>query len=437
MIHKQRLDDYIQQVCNQIRNKEMHASISQELQGHLEEKIEEYQSTGLTEEDAIDKAIADMGDPIQVGKHLHQAHKPRMEWSVIALVAVLIGFGLLVMYSLSQSQTDAGHLFTNKVVGILLGLGLFIALLFFDYRKLQPYSLYLYLGIVLCMLLTLPFGTTVNGRPMYLNLGFLFVNVYGMCSVLLILSMAGMFAAWNWEKRKTLLWAALVFLVPFIFLIASNHAFEAFLILAGFLVLMAASPAPRRSVLELFGVLFVAITGVAFLMIKQYQLHRILSFLDPHADPNGTGYTLLQSLKALQEAGLWGHGFGASLNTLPGTEAELVFAYIVHSFGLVTGAAILLLGIILLVRLLRAVRLVRDRYGVMLMSGFMTLFFIPYFWSILMTAGFLPIMSANLPFISYGNTSFLMQMLLIGLVLNVYRRKDMQPIEACKPPVQN
>lgn len=435
MSQQQRLNEYIQQVCRQIRNKEMHASISQELRGHLEDKIEDYQASGLTLESAIDKAIADMGDPIQIGKHLHQAHKPRMEWSVVALVAMLIGFGLLVMYSLSQSQTDAGHLFTNKVVGILLGLALFIALLFFDYRKLQPYSLYLYLGIVLCMLLTNLFATTINGRPMYLNIGFL-LNVYGMCSVLLILSMAGMFAKWNWEKLTILFRAALTFLVPFAILFVSHHTFEAILLLAGFLVLVAVSPAPRRMVWKLFGVLFLTIAGTVFLTIKPYKLDRLYSFLDPHADPNGSGYILLQSLKTLQEAGLWGHGFGASLSRLPGTEADLVFAYIVHSFGLVTGAAILLLGIILLVRLLRAVRLVRDRYGVMLMSGLMTLFFIPYFWSILMTAGFLPIMSVNLPFISYGNTSFIMQMLLIGLVLNVYSRKDIQPIEASKPPVQ-
>lgn len=435
MSQQQRLDEYIQQVCRQIRNKEMHASISQELRGHLEDKIEDYQANGLTIEGAIDKAIADMGDPIQVGKHLHQAHKPRMEWSVIALVALLIGFGLLVMHSLSQSQTDAGYLFTNKAVGIVLGLALFIAMLFFDYRKLQPYSLYLYLGIVLCMLLTNLFGTTVNGSPMYLNVGLL-LNVYGTCSVLLILSMAGMFAKWNWEKLTTLFGAALTLLVPFLILIVSHHSFEAILLLAAFLVLVAVSPAPRRTVWKLFGILFVIISGLVFLTIKPYKLDRLYSFLDPHADPNGAGYILLQSLKTLQEAGLWGHGFGASLNRLPGTQSELVFTYIVHSFGLVAGAAILLVGIILLVRLLRAVRLVCDRYGFMLMSGLMTLFFIPYFWSILMTAGFLPIMSVNLPFISYGNTSFIMQMLLIGLVLNVYRRKDMQPIEASKPPVQ-
>lgn len=435
MSQQQRLNEYIQQVCRQIRNKEMHASISQELRGHLEDKIEDYQANGLTMESAIDKAITDMGDPIQVGNYLHHAHKPRMEWSVIALVAMLIGFGLLVMYSLSQSQTDAGHLFTNKAVGIVLGLILFIALLFFDYRKLQPYSLYLYLGIVLCMLLTNLFATTINGRPMYLNIGFL-LNVYGMCSVLLILSMAGMFAKWNWEKLTTLFRAALTLLVPFAILFVSHHTFEAILLLAGFLVLVAVSPAPRRKVWKLFGALFFTMAGPIFLTIKPYKLDRLYSFLDPHADPNGSGYILLQSLKTLQEAGLWGHGFGASLNRLPGTQSELVFTYIVHSFGLVTGAAILLLGIILLVRLLRAVRLVRDRYGVMLMSGLMTLFFIPYFWSILMTAGILPIMSVNLPFISYGNTSFIMQMLLIGLVLNVYRRKDMQPIEASKPPVQ-
>lgn len=107
MSRQERLDEYIRQVCSHIRNQEVHTLISLELESHLADKIEDYEPQGYSKEQAISQAIADMGDPALVGKQFHQAHKPRMEWSVIAIVAALIGFGLLVMYSLSRTQAES------------------------------------------------------------------------------------------------------------------------------------------------------------------------------------------------------------------------------------------------------------------------------------------------------------------------------------------
>ena len=81
----------------------------------------------------------------------------------------------------------------------------------------------------------------------------------------------------------------------------------------------------------------------------------------------------------------------------------------------------------LFIRMLQAVKRVKDQYGALLMSGLMALLFIPYFWSIFIAVGLLPPLSVNLPFISYGTTPVIQQMALVGLLLSIYRRKDLQP----------
>ncbi len=176
------------------------------------------------------------------------------------------------------------------------------------------------------------------------------------------------------------------------------------------------------------GIMVPAVVGMILLTTRRYQIDRYLAFLDPYADPHGSGYLLVQSMKALSSAGLWGNGFGSRLDVLPAIESDFIFTYLVYSFGLVTGAALVLIGIILFARLLRATKLVKDRYGFLLLSGWMAVFFTPYFWSIFMTIGLVPPTSATLPFVSNGIVHLVLQMALIGLVLNVYRRKDIMQL---------
>ncbi|WP_289139912.1 permease prefix domain 1-containing protein [uncultured Brevibacillus sp.] len=99
---KEKIDHYIQLVCKQIRNKEVHPSITLELENHIADKMEDFRSMGVGEEESVEKAIAAMGDPTTLGRQLHQAHKPRMEWGIFGLAAVLIWFGLFSMYSITS-----------------------------------------------------------------------------------------------------------------------------------------------------------------------------------------------------------------------------------------------------------------------------------------------------------------------------------------------
>ncbi|WP_188066756.1 permease prefix domain 1-containing protein [Brevibacillus brevis] len=164
MNENKRTAHYIKEVCDQIKNKEVHPAITLELENHFAEKIEDYRETGYGEEEATRIAIAEMGDPVAVGQQLHQAHKPRMEWGILTIVGILLGVGLLVLYSLQVAQDEPKWL-ERQVNGILIGAVALVAILFSDYSKLKRYSRILYVATLLLLLFTMGFGKPINGIP--------------------------------------------------------------------------------------------------------------------------------------------------------------------------------------------------------------------------------------------------------------------------------
>ncbi len=133
----------------------VHEAISRELEGHFADRIEDYQSEGMSEADAVDRAILQMGDPLLIGKELHHTHKPRVEWSLLGMIAGLIGLGLLTLSSLLDSQSLAASQFQRQILFLILGAVVLVGLLFTDYRRLLPYCRHLYAATLLLMLCSL------------------------------------------------------------------------------------------------------------------------------------------------------------------------------------------------------------------------------------------------------------------------------------------
>lgn len=427
------IDEYIRQVCSQIKSKEVHEAISQELEGHFADRIADYQSEGMSEKDAVDRAILQMGDSHLIGKQLHQTHKPRIEWSLVGMVAALVGVGLLTLYSLLVSQSLVDSQFQRQILSVVLGAVVLAGILFADYRKLLPYCKQLYMATLLVMLISLMTSEQVNGSLQYLDLGLFRFDFLSLSPILLILSVAGLFSQWRWESWRDFSKAMVVFLVPLLIYMSASRMFIGLLYVIGFGVLLFSSQMRRMykwSFVGLIMALFLAAIGLLY--AKPYAIRRLLVFLDPYKDPLGAGYQTVQSIEAIRSAGWWGHGFGAQLAALPVTESDFVFAYLVYSFGWIAGGAVLLIGILLLYRIQRAMGQVKDRFGSLLIRSLMAVFFVPFFWSILMALGIVPIFSVSLPLISYGGTQFVLQMAVFGIILSVYRRKDITQLAASR-----
>ncbi|MFS0556991.1 FtsW/RodA/SpoVE family cell cycle protein [Brevibacillus sp. 179-C9.3 HS] len=426
MSENKRIAHYIKEVCSQIKNKEVHPAITLELENHFDEKIEDYREAGYGEDEATRIAIAQMGDPVDVGRHLHQAHKPRMEWGIVSIVVTLLGIGLLTLYSLYVAQ-DRRIYFEKQLIGIFIGTVALVGILFWDYSKLKRYSRLLYFSTLILLVYTLLEGIPINSIN-YLDIGRFPLHFIAISPFLFIVALAGIFTEWRENSRFTLVKAIAYFFPPFLLLVLGKYEFAVFLYVIGYIVLVIAAKPTRRVVLSFIALVLSGVGSMYYFFGKPYQLERLLAYLNPFSDPGGRGYLIIQAWKTLESASLWGHGFGTSFDTLPALESDYIFAYIVYSFGLLAGLAFFTLGFVLMTRLLRAIRRVKDRYGSMLLSGMAVLFFTPFFWGIFMILGLVPHAAVTIPFVSYGMAEQILQMALMGLVLNIYRRKDIQPL---------
>ncbi|MED1747183.1 FtsW/RodA/SpoVE family cell cycle protein [Brevibacillus borstelensis] len=432
MTPNDKIQAYIRQVCSQIRCKDVHPAVTLELESHIADKVEDLMESGSTEAEAVERALAEMGDPFAVGKHLHEAHKPRMEWSVVGMVAALIGIGLLVLLSLIAGNPEDIKFLKRQLVFICFGIAAFVALLYANYSKMKAYGLLMYMGTLLAVFFAFTQGKTMSGKP-YLDIG-IPIDIVRLSPFLLIISLAGIFSDWNWQ-RKLSLWLVLgLYFVPLLFYVKAPDLFAGILFSVGFFVPLFRSPASRRQACISLGTLLIGAVALLLLTMERYQLDRLLYWVNPYEEPMGRGYMLIRSLEAIRSAGLWGHGFGTKLEGLGYTAAlgsDFIFVYLVYAFGLAAGVGVLLIGMLLLMRLFRAAKQTNDRYGALLMCGLAAMFFTEYFWGILMAIGWVPFFSAPIPLISYGGLTFISHMAILGLVLGIYRQKDVrQPLSS-------
>ncbi|KZE46675.1 hypothetical protein AV540_22240 [Brevibacillus parabrevis] len=423
----QSISQYIHDVCQQIKHREIHQTIILELENHFAEKIADYREGGFEEEEAVRLAIADMGDPITVGKQLHQAHKPRMEWGIVTMFAVLLGIGMLTIFSLHASFDNSSWI-VNKFVGILIGTLVFASILFADYSKLKKYSRGLYWGTLALLMVTMFQGHSIAGT-IYLDLRFMTVPFGELSVFLFAIAMTGIFSAYNWSDRYAA-WKAFAYFLPFYVVLAFNQQlFAAILLVTTFPLLLLASSAKRRTRFIILGLMVACIGGNFYFFADQYTLDWLLTPIHPY-DQNGNEYLDSLMLKELRSsAGLWGHGFGSHPTPeIANYQTNYVFSYVIYCFGWIAGVTLFIIGLLLTSRMIRAIKQVKDAYGSMLLAGIASLVFLPYFWAMLMAMGLLPLLSLNLPFISHGNTYLILNMALMGLALNIYRRKDIQPL---------
>lgn len=425
----QQIANYIQNVCEHIKFKEIHSEIKEELRIHIEEIAEGYMADGIPEEEAVHKAIQQMGDPNILGKQFHQTYKPRTEWSLLGLVLAFIGVGLLVMYSIEHSQSitiPEVSLFMNKTLAVSIGITIALFLFFFDYRKLKTYSHYLYLITLLMMILTILFGPHFNGRPM-LTIRSFTIDFINLSPYLFVIALGGMLSKWNWNQPKVFFKLISLILVPSLMYFLSSSTFSNFIFIICFIVLFAASQATRKQKQQMitFCTLGFGMTFFYFTISAPYRLARVTIFLNPYKDPLTSGWHYIQSIEAISSAGLWGHGISSTYKTLPYPYSDFVFTYFIYAFGWVSGAILFGLAILFIIKLSTILNQLNDLFGSLVIKGMVTIFSIKFLWSMLMSFSLVPVIEIGLPFISHGGLEFVIQMMAVGIVLSIYRRKDL------------
>ncbi len=171
-----------------------------------------------------------------------------------------------------------------------------------------------------------------------------------------------------------------------------------------------------------------AIPPAWMFLLEEHQKTRLLVFLNPGIDPLGGGYHVIQSMIAVGSGRLLGKGLYQGtqnkLDFLPAQHTDFIFSVLGEELGFVGAVVLIFFLFLMLYRILDAARQAKDRFGYLVVIGVLSMFTFQIFENIGMTIGIMPITGLTLPFVSYGGSSLLANMLAIGLVINVGMRRQ-------------
>ena len=167
----------------------------------------------------------------------------------------------------------------------------------------------------------------------------------------------------------------------------------------------------------------------AYHILKPHQQRRIDSFLNPMADPLGSGYNALQAKLAIGSGGFFGKGFlqgnQTQLRFIPEQWTDFIYCVIGEEFGFIGSLIVLILFMIIFMRLLNLSSLAKDRFNILVIVGVLTMLFSHFAINVGMNVGITPVIGLPLPFLSYGGSSLLVNMVLIGIVMNIYKNRKL------------
>jgi len=168
-------------------------------------------------------------------------------------------------------------------------------------------------------------------------------------------------------------------------------------------------------------------TDYVYSALSPHQQKRILSFIDPMADPLGSGYNAIQAKVAIGSGGLFGKGFlngnQTQLQFIPEQWTDFIYCVIGEEFGFIGSIIVVGLFFFLFIRLLRVASVAKDEFMSLVLIGILSVYFIHFLINIGMTLGILPVIGIPLPFVSYGGSSLLVNIFMLGIAANIYRTR--------------
>ena len=362
------------------------------------------------------------------------------DWLLLGTVLALTLLGTLLIWSATQpmlvSQGANPHAFLLKqLLNIALGLVLMLVVSSLDTRQLKMFAPIVYGLSCLGLLAVLtPLGTIVNGARSWISIGAGFqiepseiakLSVIVISAMLLSELRSGDTRPGARAVVRTLGFAA----IP-IGLVAAEPDLGVMIVLVLLVVgLIALSGVRLRWLAAMLAAAAVAVTAVAKLhLLKAYQVSRLTSFINPSADPRGTGYSAAQAKIAIGSGGLHGTGLFHSPmiagSFVPEQHTDFIFAVAGNELGLVGSMLIIgLLGLLLVCALRTATR-AEDQFGMLVAAGIAIWFAVQAFVNIGMTMGIMPVTGLPLPFVSYGGSAMFADMIAVGLLQSVRRPRN-------------
>jgi rod shape determining protein RodA len=353
-----------------------------------------------------------------------------LDWPLLLIALAVSAVGVLQIFSATM-ETDFHSAWWKQIVYVAGGLVLMWAIMAIDYHSLLHYVPTLYVGSVFALLVTYVVGESAFGSKRWIPLGGgLHLQVSEFVKLVIILLVARYLTDYvktdELETREMLILSGMV-LVPTVLVLkqpdlGTSLTYIAVLIVGAFIAGL------RWKYVASLAVVTVLVLPLTWTYaLKDYQKARLVSFMDPDRDPQGTGYQLIQSQIAVGSGGMFGKGISKGTQTqlrfLPVPHKDFIFSAFAEEHGFVGVVMVLALYFVMIMRIVQNAQTAPDRVGMYICMGVAGLFLFHILVNVGMVAGVMPVTGIPLPFMSAGGSSVWSSFLALGLVNNVRLRR--------------
>lgn len=355
-----------------------------------------------------------------------------LDFVVITVTILLIMTSLIIIGSathINNPSEDRYWYVQRQGMFAIANIIIIFLMLHMDYKTLSKYA-NLFYWTNLAMLLAVMFvGTSALGAQRWIQIGPISLQPSEFSKLIMIICLASML-----EKRigqlntfREILPVFIYVGVPFLLVLKQPDLGTSLVFLAILFGMIFIAGISLRHLMIIFGS-GAAVLPIFWHFLKDYQKQRLTVFIDPNVDPLGSGYHIIQSKIAIGSGMLFGKGlFGGTqsqLNFLPENHTDFIFAVIGEELGFIGSAIILLLYLILLYRGVKIAASAKDNFGTLLATGITSMLTFHVLVNVGMTAGIMPVTGIPLPLMSYGVSALTTNLVSIGILLNIYMRRQ-------------
>ena len=430
------MDEYLKTLLEQIRCKKARPYIRQELQNHMEDQIEANIHAGMNYECAEKEAVKDMGDPIETGISLDRIHKPQIAWKLLLMITLISIAGILI-HTMIARHINGNDVSTSDgyIIHVMVGIVVMMALYFLDYTLLARFSKVIAVILLAMCLLTLLFGSTVNGMRYFLFLGGRNISVQAFM-LFYVPIYGGVIYKYHGLGYKGLIKAVAWMVMPVVLVLRLPSIMTAGLMLISMLVMLTIAiqkdwfiVQKKKTIGGLWGI-FMVMPVVAFLMaywgngLASYQKARIQAFVSNNGDENYLTATLRSLLTTNKLIG----SSGADVSgTLPEFNADYILTYLSSMYGMIAAILLCCVLAVLIFAIFNMAMKQKNQLGMMMGCGCGIIFLVSFLINVLENLGALPPTATFLPFLSAGGSYIIVSYGLMGIVLSIYRYKNVYP----------
>ena len=441
------METYLEKLLSQIRCKKARPYIAEEIRDHIESQIEDNLSEGMTYEEAEKNAVTDMGDPVEVGISLDRIHKPKIAWKLLLIVGILSLLGILIQQSIllqpgyQDLETWRQEVYRYTTEGfvscIVIGFLLMCVIYFLDYTVIAKYSRFI--GIFILILgglrLTSFFGVDINGVGNWIGFGMFRVSITSLMMFYVPIYGAILYKYKNGGALallKALLWLVLPVFITF----RIPCLGVAIIMMVSMLIELTVAiwkgwfKVPVKKTLACVWLFFTA--GPVLLLVARYALHMLAAYQEARIRSffTGTGdaYYMTAVLRKFNEnILLWGNSGKDVVGGLPEFNQDYIFSYILNSYGWLAGIFVAALLAALVVFMFGTSVRQKNELGMVMGFGCGMIILLNISLNLAGIFGLVPLTTTFLPFLSVGRNNILLCYALVGIILSIYRYKDVYP----------